>query len=106
MEPSASRDDPTWRLACQIGFCARFDRPELEVETMRYFHDDHTMGDVFVDEPPTAVPARLIRDAGFFLVPASRTWDRVVSFGPSFSGASSHRRADSRRNWCSASVIG
>jgi putative ATP-dependent endonuclease of OLD family len=78
---SASRDAPAWRLACQIGFCARFDRPELEVETMRYFHDDHTMGDVFVDEPPTAVPGRLIRDAGFFLVPASRTWDRVVSFG-------------------------
>jgi len=27
------------------------------------------------------VPARLIRDIGFFLVPASRTWDRVISFG-------------------------
>lgn len=23
----------------------------------------------------------MIRDVGFFLVPASRTWDRVVSFG-------------------------
>jgi putative ATP-dependent endonuclease of OLD family len=78
---SATRGDPAWPLACQIGFCARFDRPELDVETIRYFHDDHTMGDVFVDEPPTAVPARLIRDIGFFLVPASRTWDRVVSFG-------------------------
>ena len=39
------------------------------------------MADVFVDEVWTAVPARLIRDIGFFLVPASRTWDRVVSFG-------------------------
>jgi hypothetical protein len=78
---SAMRDDPAWRLACQIGFCARFDRPSLEVETARYFHDDDAMVDVFVDEVWTAVPARLIRDVGFFLVPASRTWDRVVSFG-------------------------
>ena len=78
---SATRDDPTWRLACQIGFSARFDRPSLEVETARYFHDDDAMADVFVDEVWTAVPARLIRDIGFFLVPASRTWDRVVSFG-------------------------
>jgi putative ATP-dependent endonuclease of the OLD family len=78
---SATRDDPTWRLACQIGFSARFDRPSLEVETARYFHDDDAMVDVFVDEVWTAVPARLIRDIGFFLVPASRTWDRVVSFG-------------------------
>ena len=78
---SATRDDPAWRLACQIGFSARFDRPSLEVETARYFHDDDAMVDVFVDEVWTAVPARLIRDVGFFLVPASRTWDRVVSFG-------------------------
>jgi len=78
---SATRDDPVWPLACQIGFCARFDRPELEVETVRYFHDDDTIGDVFIDEARVAVPGRLIRDVGFFLVPASRTWDRVVSFG-------------------------
>jgi energy-coupling factor transporter ATP-binding protein EcfA2 len=78
---SATRDDPAWPLACQIGFCARFDRPELEVETIRYFHDDDTIGDVFVDERHVGVPGRLIRDVGFFLVPASRTWDRVVSFG-------------------------
>jgi hypothetical protein len=78
---SATRDDASWRLACQIGFCARFDRPSLEVETARYFHDDDTVTDVFVDEMWTPVPARLIRDIGFFLVPAGRTWDRVVSFG-------------------------
>ena len=45
---SATRDDPAWRLACQIGFSARFDRPSLEVETARYFHDDDAMADVFV----------------------------------------------------------
>lgn len=78
---SATRDDPAWRLASQVGFSARFDRPSLDVETARYFHDDDAVADVFVDEVWTAVPARLIRDIGFFLVPASRTWDRVVSFG-------------------------
>ncbi|QTO18930.1 ATP-dependent nuclease [Burkholderia seminalis] len=78
---SATRDDPNWPLACQIGFCARFDQPELEVETARYFHDDDVVGDVFADEAPVAVPGRLIRDIGFFLVPASRSWDRIVSFG-------------------------
>jgi hypothetical protein len=34
-----------------------------------------------VAEVWTRVPPRLIRDVGFFLVPAGRTWDRVVSFG-------------------------
>jgi putative ATP-dependent endonuclease of the OLD family len=76
-----TRADPSCRLACQIGFCAHFNRAELEVETVRYFHDDDAAGDLFVDEAGTGVPNRLIRDIGFFLVPASRTWDRVVSFG-------------------------
>jgi putative ATP-dependent endonuclease of the OLD family len=76
-----TRTDPSCRLACQIGFCAHFNRAELEVETVRYFHDDDAVGDLFVDESSTGVPNRLIRDIGFFLVPASRTWDRVVSFG-------------------------
>lgn len=76
-----TRTDATCRLACQIAFCAYFNRAEIEVETVRYFHDDDTVGDVFVDEGATAVPSRLIRDIGFFLVPANRTWDRVVSFG-------------------------
>ncbi|HEX8902423.1 ATP-dependent nuclease [Vitreimonas sp.] len=80
-EVSPTRNDAAWPLACRIGFCARFDRPALEVETVRYFHDDDAIGDVFVDEAVVLVPARLIRDLGFFLVPASRTWDRVISFG-------------------------
>jgi putative ATP-dependent endonuclease of the OLD family len=78
---SATREDANWRLACQIGFCARFDRPSLEVETARYFHDDDSVTDVFLDAASTPVPSALIREVGFFLVPASRTWDRVVSFG-------------------------
>jgi len=51
------------------------------VETLRYFHDDDSVGDVFDDETATPLPARLIRELGFFFVPASRTWDRTVSFG-------------------------
>lgn len=76
-----ARTDPSWKLACQVAFAARFHRPSLEVETLRYFHDDDAMGDVFVDESATGFSARLIRDIGFFLVPAARTWDRTVSFG-------------------------
>ena len=77
----AARTDPQWKLACQIAFSARFHRPSLEVETLRYFHDDDTVGDVFDDESATPLPARLVRELGFFFVPAARTWDRTVSFG-------------------------
>ncbi|MDT7529061.1 AAA family ATPase [Sphingopyxis sp. SE2] len=76
-----TRDHPGWRLACQVAFSARFHRPGLEVETIRYFYDDEAMGDVFVEESAILFPARLVREMGFFLVPASRTWDRTISFG-------------------------
>lgn len=76
-----ARTNPEWKLACQIAFSARFHRPSLEVETLRYFHDDDTVGDVFDDETATPLPARLVRELGFFFVPAARTWDRTVSFG-------------------------
>lgn len=76
-----ARTNPEWKLACQVAFCARFHRPALEVETLRYFHDDDTVGDVFDDEAATPLPARLVRELGFFFVPAARTWDRTVSFG-------------------------
>lgn len=77
----AARTNPEWRLACQIAFSARFHRPSLEVETLRYFLDDDSVGDVFDDETATPLPARLVRELGFFFVPAARTWDRTVSFG-------------------------
>lgn len=67
-------------LACQVGFAARFDRSSLEVDTVRYFVDDADE-DVFADEAYQGIPSRLLRELGFFLVPASRTWDRVISFG-------------------------
>lgn len=76
----AIREHPHWRLACQIAFCARFDQPSLEVETLRYFHDDGG-DDPFLEELAAPIPQRLNRELGFFLIPASRTWDRMMSFG-------------------------
>jgi putative ATP-dependent endonuclease of the OLD family len=77
----ASRAEAQCKLACQIGVTARFDRDDLAVDLIRYFHDDDDVGDVFDGEVVRRVPPQLIRDIGFFLVPANRTWDRTISFG-------------------------
>jgi putative ATP-dependent endonuclease of the OLD family len=77
----ASRANDRFKLACQIGVSARFDRDDLAVDVIRYFHDDDDMGDVFDGDVVRRVPSQLIRDIGFFLVPANRTWDRTISFG-------------------------
>jgi putative ATP-dependent endonuclease of OLD family len=69
-------------LICQFAFSAMFNHETLEVETCRYFHDDDEMLDPFdEDASQVNVPASLIKDIGFFLVPASKTWDRMISFG-------------------------
>jgi putative ATP-dependent endonuclease of OLD family len=75
-EPKTNEEE----LCLQIGFCARFDRIELCVETVRYFHDDDSVADPFDDEVVQTIPARALSELGFFLVPAHRTWDRLVSF--------------------------
>jgi len=67
-------------LACDIAFAARFDHESLEVETARYFVDDQDL-DYFAEERPVLVPTSLIREIGFFLIPATRSWDRMLSFG-------------------------
>ncbi|MBW0007151.1 MAG: AAA family ATPase [Sphingomonas sp.] len=69
-------------LAVQIGFAARFDLDELEAETSRFFVDDEaTLGDPFAEGAHLrTVQARTLQELGFFLVPASRTWDRWISF--------------------------
>lgn len=74
------RTHPRQRLACEIVFAARFDSETLEVETARYFNDNDDI-DVFAEDSYVRVPPKLIRDLGFFLVPASRSWDRMLSFG-------------------------
>ena len=76
--PERTRDDQP--LACQIAFAARFDQESLEVETARYFHDGNDV-DVFAEESFIWVPAKLIRELGLFLIPANRSWDRMLSFG-------------------------
>jgi putative ATP-dependent endonuclease of OLD family len=77
----ASRSRPDFKLACQIGLAARFDKDDLAVDVIRYFHDDDDIGDVFDSDVVRRVPPQLIREVGFFLVPANRTWDRTISFG-------------------------
>ena len=52
----------------------------MSVETIRYFHDDDAVLDPFDDQVIQAVPSRLLGELGFFLVPAHRTWDKLVSF--------------------------
>jgi predicted ATPase len=70
------------QLACQIAFAARFDSETLEVDTCRYFYDDSAPLDPFDESSAlTALPVALFKEMGFFLVPASRTWDRMISFG-------------------------
>ena len=79
---SAAQQAEDALLACQIAFCARFDHASLEVESIRYFLDDVEQGDPFADDANiTQIPIALIKELGFFLVPASRTWDRMISFG-------------------------
>jgi len=68
------------KLCAQICFCARFDRCELEAETLRYFHDDDAVVDPFDEELVQLIPKQLLTEIGFFLIPAHRTWDRLVSF--------------------------
>ncbi len=80
-------------LACQIVFAARFNADTLEVETVRYFNDGGDT-DVFAEENYVSVPPKLIRDIGFFLIPANRSWDRMLSFS---SGKAPAAKAYARR---------
>ncbi len=76
--PDAQHTD----LAVQIGFAARFDLDELEAETIRFFVDDEaTLGDPFDENAHLrSVHTKTLQELGFFLVPASRTWDKWISF--------------------------
>jgi energy-coupling factor transporter ATP-binding protein EcfA2 len=75
-EPGAGR-----QLSVNVGFAARFDRDELEVATVRYFHDDDDTTDPFADEGAIVpVPSRLLNEVGYFVLPARRDWDAIASF--------------------------
>lgn len=75
------REGQTWKLCCQIAVQARFDHDSLAVETLRYFHDHDESFDPFSENTPAVVPAKLIQELSFYLVRASRTWDKVFSWG-------------------------
>lgn len=75
------RDNQAWRLCCQIAVQARFDQESLAVEMLRYFHDHDDPIDPFAEDSPALVPGKLIQELSFYLVRASRTWDKVLSWG-------------------------
>jgi putative ATP-dependent endonuclease of OLD family len=78
----AVRTSPAWTLAVQVGLAARFNVDTLEVETVRFWVDDDAIiGDPF-DEDGYFRPVRgkVLQELGFFLVSATRTWDRWISF--------------------------
>lgn len=67
-------------LCLQIAADCRFDRHSLEVDVVRYFYDDDDTRDPFDDESVTRLPGNAVREIGFFLDPANRTWDKTISF--------------------------
>lgn len=78
----ASADEHHTELSVQIAFAARFELQELEAETVRFFVDDEaTLGDPFHEDASLAtIPSKTLQELGFFMVPASRTWDKWISF--------------------------
>jgi putative ATP-dependent endonuclease of OLD family len=66
------------KLAIEIGFAARFDKEELEFETIRYFASGIT--DPF-DEEVNKINRDLNKKIGFFLIPSKRNWEKIISFG-------------------------
>lgn len=75
------RDNQAWKLCCQIAVQARFDHESLAVEMLRYFHDYDEPIDPFAEDTAAVVPGKLIQELSFYLVRASRTWDKVFSWG-------------------------
>ena len=67
-------------LCAQMAFAARFELEELIVESLRYFHDDDSVEDPFLDEAIQQIPFQLFDDIGYYVLPARRTWEAAVSF--------------------------
>lgn len=75
-----SKQNEYYKLCVEIGVAGRFDHEDLTVELRRYFVDSVNSGDPFDEEYAEQFPSSLLKDSGFFLVPASRTWDKMISF--------------------------
>lgn len=67
------------KLAVEIGFAARFDKDELNYETIRYFVTSHS--DPFEETNQILINRNLTKKIGFFLLPSKRNWERIISFG-------------------------
>jgi energy-coupling factor transporter ATP-binding protein EcfA2 len=67
-------------LAVQISFMGRYNADECEVECRRYFENGDL--DPFVDSP-VLFSTDLLREVGLFILPSSRNWERMLSFGSS-----------------------
>ena len=61
-EPEHS--DHAEELCAQIAFAARFDLEELYVETLRYFHDDDSIEDPFLDDAIQQIPLAFSTTSG------------------------------------------
>lgn len=76
---SAVKDRDHTELCVRVCFAACFNIETLMVETIRFFQDDSNVSP-FLDDSVVPVPGTLLATLGFFLIPASRTWDRTISF--------------------------
>jgi len=66
-------------LGVEIAFCARFDVDDLEYESLRYFFSSDT--DPFEDTSINLLKNHThLKELGFYLLPAKRTWDRTMTF--------------------------
>jgi len=66
------------KLAVEIGFAARFNKDDLEFETIRYFASGVT--DPFEEDGLNTINRELNRQIGFFLIPSKRNWEKIMSF--------------------------
>jgi len=66
------------KLAVEIGFAARFNKDDLEFETIRYFASGVT--DPFEEDGLNTINRERNRQIGFFLIPSKRNWEKIISF--------------------------
>lgn len=68
----------TLKLSIEIGFAARFNKEDLEFETIRYFASG--ISDPFEEDGLNTLSRELNRQIGFFLIPSKRNWEKIISF--------------------------
>lgn len=76
---TVQNSEQTLKLSIEIGFAARFNKEDLEFETLRYFASGIT--DPFEEDDLKTLNRGLTRKIGFFLIPSKRNWEKIISFG-------------------------